>query len=108
MASSQVEILSATPRDKMARYLNYQPFPLQLIADFVSVGATLATAVEIRNVVSPQQDDLRLSRAPPGQNAGSGARARDRNAPADLRADSLTTVLPTPHEQQNTFACQVY
>ncbi|GFO07677.1 hypothetical protein PoB_003418200 [Plakobranchus ocellatus] len=36
-------------------------------------------------------------RAPPsGQGAGGEARTRDRWVPADLRADSLTTVPPTP------------
>ncbi|GFN95502.1 hypothetical protein PoB_002200800 [Plakobranchus ocellatus] len=40
--------------------------------------------------------DLRLSGPPSGQGAGSGARTRDRGVPADLRADSQATVLPTP------------
>ncbi|GFO11695.1 hypothetical protein PoB_003820000 [Plakobranchus ocellatus] len=44
----------------------------------------------------PQQGDLRLSGPPSGQGAGSGARTRDRRIPADLRADSQATVLPTP------------
>ncbi|GFO39694.1 hypothetical protein PoB_006619900 [Plakobranchus ocellatus] len=44
---------------------------------------------------SPQQCDLRLSGPPPGQSAGSGARTRDRRVPADIRADSQATVLPT-------------
>ncbi|GFN95341.1 chemosensory receptor a [Plakobranchus ocellatus] len=44
----------------------------------------------------PQQGDLRLSGPPSGQGAGSGARTRDRMVPADLRADSQATVLPTP------------
>ncbi|GFO31256.1 hypothetical protein PoB_005776100 [Plakobranchus ocellatus] len=43
-----------------------------------------------------QQGDLRLSGPPSGQGAGSGARTRDRRVPADLRADSQATVLPTP------------
>ncbi|GFO13904.1 hypothetical protein PoB_004040900 [Plakobranchus ocellatus] len=47
---------------------------------------------------SPQQGDLRLSGPPSGQGAGSGARTRDRMVPADLRADSQATVLPTPPE----------
>ncbi|GFO33117.1 hypothetical protein PoB_005962200 [Plakobranchus ocellatus] len=46
--------------------------------------------------VGPQQGDLRLSGPPSGQGAGSGARTRDRRVPADLRADSQATVLPTP------------
>ncbi|GFO14205.1 chemosensory receptor a [Plakobranchus ocellatus] len=45
---------------------------------------------------SPQQGDLRLSGPPSGQGAGGGARTRDRKVPADLRADSLATVPPTP------------
>ncbi|GFN79366.1 glycine receptor subunit alpha-3 [Plakobranchus ocellatus] len=45
---------------------------------------------------SPQQGDLRLSGPPSGQGAGRGARTRDRRVPADLRADSQATVLPTP------------
>ncbi|GFO25098.1 hypothetical protein PoB_005160300 [Plakobranchus ocellatus] len=42
------------------------------------------------------EGDLRLSGPPSGQGAGSGARTRDRRVPADLRADSLATVPPTP------------
>ncbi|GFN89219.1 hypothetical protein PoB_001572500 [Plakobranchus ocellatus] len=37
-----------------------------------------------------------LSGPPSGQGAGGGARIRDRRVPADLRADSLVTVPPTP------------
>ncbi|GFN74716.1 hypothetical protein PoB_000122200 [Plakobranchus ocellatus] len=48
----------------------------------------------------PQQGDLRLSGPPPGQGAGSRVRTRDRRVPADLRADSQATVLPTPPEVQ--------
>ncbi|GFO45226.1 pleckstrin homology domain-containing family d member 1 [Plakobranchus ocellatus] len=44
----------------------------------------------------PEQGDLRLSGPPSGQGAGSGARTRDRRVPADFRADSQATVLPTP------------
>ncbi|GFO04717.1 hypothetical protein PoB_003122200 [Plakobranchus ocellatus] len=44
--------------------------------------------------------DLRLSGPPSGQGAGSGARTRDRMVPADLRADSQATVLPTPLNNQ--------
>ncbi|GFO30512.1 hypothetical protein PoB_005701700 [Plakobranchus ocellatus] len=49
-----------------------------------------------RRTVSPQQGDLRLSGPPSGQGAGVGARTRGRRVPADLRADSLATVPPTP------------
>ncbi|GFO08425.1 hypothetical protein PoB_003493000 [Plakobranchus ocellatus] len=51
------------------------------------------------NNTSPQQGDLRLSGPPSGQGAGSGAQTRDRMVPADLRADSQATVLPTPHKK---------
>ncbi|GFN78890.1 hypothetical protein PoB_000539600 [Plakobranchus ocellatus] len=40
--------------------------------------------------------NLRLSGPPSGQGAGGGARNRERNVPADLRADSLVTVPPMP------------
>ncbi|GFO06037.1 hypothetical protein PoB_003254200 [Plakobranchus ocellatus] len=46
---------------------------------------------------SPQKGNLRLLGPPSGQGAGSGARIRGRRVPVDLRADSLTTVSPTPH-----------
>ncbi|GFN88981.1 hypothetical protein PoB_001548700, partial [Plakobranchus ocellatus] len=45
----------------------------------------------------PQQGDLRLSGAPPGQGADGGARTRDRRVLADLRAYTLATEPPTPH-----------
>ncbi|GFO29782.1 hypothetical protein PoB_005628700 [Plakobranchus ocellatus] len=48
------------------------------------------------SVFDPQQGDLKLSGPPSGQGAGGGARTRDRKVPADLRADSLATVPPTP------------
>ncbi|GFO44412.1 endonuclease-reverse transcriptase [Plakobranchus ocellatus] len=51
---------------------------------------------EFLYIASPQQGDLRLSGPPSGRGAGSGARTRDRMVPADLRADSQATVLPTP------------
>ncbi|GFO01742.1 hypothetical protein PoB_002824700 [Plakobranchus ocellatus] len=43
-----------------------------------------------------QQGDLGLSGPPSGLGADGGARNLDRRIPADLRADSLTTVPPTP------------
>ncbi|GFO41984.1 hypothetical protein PoB_006848900 [Plakobranchus ocellatus] len=62
----------------------------------------------------PQQGDLRLSGPSSGQGAGSRARTRDRRVPADFRADSQATVLPTPvsggnrkvesDEEEETFA----
>ncbi|GFN75936.1 hypothetical protein PoB_000244200 [Plakobranchus ocellatus] len=48
----------------------------------------------------PQQGDLRLSGPPSGQDAGGGARTRDRRVPADLRADTLATVPPTPPSER--------
>ncbi|GFO45431.1 hypothetical protein PoB_007193600 [Plakobranchus ocellatus] len=47
---------------------------------------------------SPQQGDLRLSGPPSGQGAGGGAWNCDRRVPADLRADSLATVPPSPRQ----------
>ncbi|GFO46573.1 hypothetical protein PoB_007307800 [Plakobranchus ocellatus] len=55
-------------------------------------------------IASPQQGDLRLSGPPSGQGAGSGARTRDRRVPADLRADSQATVLPTPRQTRAAVA----
>ncbi|GFN97080.1 hypothetical protein PoB_002358600 [Plakobranchus ocellatus] len=49
-----------------------------------------------RRDLIPQQSDLRLLGPPSGQGAGGWARTRDRRVPADFRADSLATVLPTP------------
>ncbi|GFN80217.1 multiple epidermal growth factor-like domains 10 [Plakobranchus ocellatus] len=57
------------------------------------VAAALIALVIVK---SPQQGDLRLSGPPSGQDAGGGARTRDRRVPADLRAESLATVPPTP------------
>ncbi|GFN89119.1 hypothetical protein PoB_001562500 [Plakobranchus ocellatus] len=45
---------------------------------------------------SPQQGDFRLQGPLSGQDAGGGSRTRDRRIPADLRADVLATVPPTP------------
>ncbi|GFN89178.1 hypothetical protein PoB_001568400 [Plakobranchus ocellatus] len=57
----------------------------------------MTTDSEYLDVVeSPQQGDLRLLGPLSGQGAGGGARTRVRRVPADLRADSLATVLPTP------------
>ncbi|GFO05595.1 histone-lysine N-methyltransferase SETMAR [Plakobranchus ocellatus] len=62
---------------------------------YESLEMTQLLKVE-RVTTVPQQGDLRLSGPPSGQGAGSGARTRDRRVPADLRADSQATVLPTP------------
>ncbi|GFN94000.1 RNA-directed DNA polymerase from mobile element jockey [Plakobranchus ocellatus] len=45
---------------------------------------------------SPQQGNLGISGPPSGQGTAGGDRTRDRRFPADLRADSLSTVPPTP------------
>ncbi|GFO43861.1 hypothetical protein PoB_007036600 [Plakobranchus ocellatus] len=58
--------------------------------------ASLPVRLGFLYIASPQQGDLRLSGPPSGQGAGGGARTRDRMVPADLRADSLATVPPTP------------
>ncbi|GFO49586.1 hypothetical protein PoB_007609100 [Plakobranchus ocellatus] len=75
--------------------------PADLRADPSVVGSSSATghAPVISSIIStpgPQQGDLRLSGPPSGQDAGGGAQTRDRMVPADLRADSLATVPPTP------------
>ncbi|GFN84310.1 hypothetical protein PoB_001081600 [Plakobranchus ocellatus] len=44
----------------------------------------------------PQQGALRLSGPLSGQDAGGGARTRDRRIHADIRVDSLAAVLPKP------------
>ncbi|GFO07796.1 hypothetical protein PoB_003430100 [Plakobranchus ocellatus] len=69
-----------------------------------------------RKQFDPQQDDPRLSGSPPDQGPGGGARTRDRRVPANLRADSLATMPPTPpcwHVSSPfyeflTWDCQVY
>ncbi|GFO50680.1 hypothetical protein PoB_007718500 [Plakobranchus ocellatus] len=50
-------------------------------------------------VASPQQGRLRLSSPKSGQGAGGEARTRDRKDPADIRADSLSTVPQTPPDE---------
>ncbi|GFO47200.1 hypothetical protein PoB_007370500 [Plakobranchus ocellatus] len=54
------------------------------------------TTANTRNL---QQDDLRLSSPPSGQGTSGGARTCDRRVPADLRANLLATVPPTPHNK---------
>ncbi|GFO18117.1 hypothetical protein PoB_004462200 [Plakobranchus ocellatus] len=58
----------------------------------ISMGPTPNTEVASHKKVIPG-----FSSPPSDQGAGGGARARDRRIPADLRADSLTTVPPTTH-----------
>ncbi|GFN76465.1 kinesin-like protein [Plakobranchus ocellatus] len=45
-------------------------------------------------IACPQHGDLRLSGPPSGQRASGGAQAHNRRIPADLRADSLSTLPP--------------
>ncbi|GFO18664.1 hypothetical protein PoB_004516900 [Plakobranchus ocellatus] len=44
--------------------------------------------------------DLRLSDPPTGLGVADWARARDRTVHADLWADLLSTLLPTPHTRE--------
>ncbi|GFN85828.1 hypothetical protein PoB_001233400 [Plakobranchus ocellatus] len=46
-----------------------------------------------------------LSEAASDQGAGGRARTRDRRLPADLRADSVSSVPPTPSELQMISGC---
>ncbi|GFO00004.1 hypothetical protein PoB_002650900 [Plakobranchus ocellatus] len=64
--------------------------------DLMSMDLESFQALQIE-IFAPQQGGLRLSGPPSGQGAGGGARTRDRRVSADLRADSLATVPPTPH-----------
>ncbi|GFN91646.1 hypothetical protein PoB_001815200 [Plakobranchus ocellatus] len=59
----------------------------------------------VHGTLFPQQGDVRLSGHPSGQVTGSGARTRDRRVPADLRADSQATVLPTPPFFERQMIC---
>ncbi|GFO33881.1 hypothetical protein PoB_006038600 [Plakobranchus ocellatus] len=61
-----------------------------------NIGLYLHLVFSKKRAASPQQDDLGLFGPPSGQGAGGGARTRDRKVPADLRADLLATVPPTP------------
>ncbi|GFO23051.1 hypothetical protein PoB_004955600 [Plakobranchus ocellatus] len=63
----------------------------------LSTGGASVTAMI---TASPQQGDIRLSGPTSGQGAGGKARTRDRMVPADLRADSLATIPPTPRKIQ--------
>ncbi|GFO09768.1 hypothetical protein PoB_003627300 [Plakobranchus ocellatus] len=74
------------------------PCSVQVFGGCFSPQLYLISYVE--RLASPQQGDLRLSGPPSGQGASSGARTCDRRVPADLRADSQATVLPTPPEKE--------
>ncbi|GFO17064.1 hypothetical protein PoB_004356900 [Plakobranchus ocellatus] len=71
----------------------FQPY---LFSRRLSDGCSLTSYSGERTTKCPQQGDLRLSGPPSSQDAGGGAQTRDRRVPADLRADSLGTVPPTP------------
>ncbi|GFN97219.1 hypothetical protein PoB_002372500 [Plakobranchus ocellatus] len=47
-----------------------------------------------------QRGDLRLSGPPPSKDASGGAQTRNRDVPEDLRADSLSTLPPTPPKRE--------
>ncbi|GFN82874.1 hypothetical protein PoB_000938000 [Plakobranchus ocellatus] len=68
----------------------------------------VSDAVVRLGAASPQQGDLRLSSSPSGQDAGGGARTRDRRVPADLRADSLATMPPTPPDVLGERTCRPF
>ncbi|GFN86753.1 hypothetical protein PoB_001325900, partial [Plakobranchus ocellatus] len=72
-----------------------QPAGLLALTDtgFLAEAQSLVWLLYIAN---PQQGDLRHLGPLSGQGADSGARTRDRSVCVDLRADSLTSVLPTP------------
>ncbi|GFO38738.1 hypothetical protein PoB_006524300 [Plakobranchus ocellatus] len=69
---------------------------VNLLNTTVVVEASLPPEIWIGYSAIPRRGDLRLLGPPSGQGAGSGARTRDRGVPADLRADSQTTVPPKP------------
>ncbi|GFO43227.1 hypothetical protein PoB_006973200 [Plakobranchus ocellatus] len=76
---------------------------IRLLIIKVSLSVQIEFFLSFLYIASPQQGDLRLSGPPSGQGAGSGARTRDRRVPADLRADSQATVLPTPQYKKKHF-----
>ncbi|GFO05179.1 hypothetical protein PoB_003168400 [Plakobranchus ocellatus] len=53
-------------------------------------------------LITEDQGDFRLSVPPSCQGASDEARTCDRSVPANLRADSLATVPPTPSHKQMT------
>ncbi|GFO35535.1 hypothetical protein PoB_006204000 [Plakobranchus ocellatus] len=54
----------------------------------------------------PQHGDLRLSGFSSRKGASDGARTRNRRVPADLRADSLSNVPPTPPNKDSPPATE--
>ncbi|GFO44279.1 hypothetical protein PoB_007078400 [Plakobranchus ocellatus] len=57
-----------------------------------------------KEVGCPPRSDLRLSGPPSGQGACGRALTRNRKAPADLRADSLSPVPRSPQSKVDTGA----
>ncbi|GFO22704.1 chitinase [Plakobranchus ocellatus] len=55
--------------------------------------------------MTQQQQQQHQSTTPSGQGTGGRARARDRRVPADLRANSLASVPPTPHNLIKYIGC---
>ncbi|GFO43838.1 hypothetical protein PoB_007034300 [Plakobranchus ocellatus] len=58
-------------------------------------------------IASPQQGDLRLLGPSSGQGACGGALTRKRRVLADLRADSLSTVPPTPFRYARVWQIEI-
>ncbi|GFO07278.1 hypothetical protein PoB_003378300 [Plakobranchus ocellatus] len=83
--------LSAYPHHKIFRW------------SYCALYATISSRFKFLYIASSQQGDLGLSGPPSGQDAGGEARTRDRRVPADLRADSQATVLPTPQYRPKCF-----
>ncbi|GFO35498.1 hypothetical protein PoB_006200300 [Plakobranchus ocellatus] len=94
------------------KHLNAGPGPLTRLLPITHTWILYATACSWPLFSSQhacrQQGDLRLSGTPSGQGTGGGARTRYRRIPADIKADSLTTVSPTPlngSRECSVFAC---
>ncbi|GFN79519.1 cytochrome p450 cyp12a2 [Plakobranchus ocellatus] len=88
-------VLLSDPRDAEVLFQNEGRYPIRPPIDLGDLYCKRNNILGGFNE-TPQQGDLRLSGPPSGQGAGGGARTRDRMVPADLRADSLATVPPTP------------
>ncbi|GFO46857.1 hypothetical protein PoB_007336200 [Plakobranchus ocellatus] len=58
-------------------------------------------------IASLQHHDLKFPSPPSGQGASGGVRIRDREVAADLRADSLSTVPPTPPTSEDSICLRI-